>query len=366
MGYLIAISMLFFNIVESFKKKKIKLISIFCILIFILIYGANNYNPDYFNYLDMYNQVKAVGIGTSRGRDIGYKLLMYVAIKLGFQFQTFLIILSVLCFLVLSEIIKKYSYNNNYVYLLYFIYPFLLDVVQVRNFLLMCIVTYSVHILVEEKKHSKIRFLILMLLALTIHSSAILYFPLILIKLEKKDIVIKVMTIYMLLFCLVMIINGNRIPFIQEIISLFTDNLYVISWFENATNFGYLLFWAIHIFCFLLIKWSRKLIENRIEIKEHIDYKFINYTYWIIFVGFIWFPFYMVSIEFTRIIRNLFILIYIAFTITNRYLLKEDFQIKILYNLIVVSFVIFLFIIQIYIPHYNAVFKTVLENNLFW
>jgi hypothetical protein len=202
------------------------------------------------------------------------------------------------------------------------------------------------------------------LIAISIHSAALVYLPFIFINIKKRNTAIILAPMFIIMFSIITMLNGNEIPYIKSILGLFITNEYILSWFNQNTNLGFLLFWGMHILTFVIIKYSRGIVLNNplsIDVRQ---IKFVNLIYWFTLVGFIWFPFYMVSIEFTRLMRNLFILNYITFSITNKAI--NGYQNKIVYNFVVLLYTVFFFILQIYLPHYESVIKTVLENNYFW
>lgn len=366
MGYSLFISTILLNLVGVVRKNKSKFIIFVTVLIFWLLFAGNNYNPDYFNYLDLYNQVKLNGLSGVANRDFGYKLIMYFFTLIGAEYEVFVGFISFLGLFLISHIVNKYSPSPNTVFILYSIYPFLLDIVQVRNFLMMAVVLWSVTVLIEKQNEITVKFILIMLLAFSIHYSAILYFPIIVLQSKYKGSISVFINIFVILFSMIVLVNDNQIPFIKIILDIFTDNQYIFDWFNRATEWGFLFFWTMHISAFIFIKWTRKIIATRIQSLEQKDYIFVDTVYWVLLIGFIWFPFYMVSIEFIRILRNLFILIYIAASIANKYLNFHDLYLKIIYNITLVVFTFIFFYFQIYSPHLINVIQTVLENNWFY
>lgn len=366
MGYIITCFIIIVNLLGTTVKKNSKIIICLSIIAMWVLFGWNNNNPDYVNYFRSYNVIYFSDGLTLTGRDIGFKLLMNISSLIGLDYKGFLIITSIVGILLIHSTVKKYSTNSSFVYLLYFIYPFFLDVVQVRNFLMMAIIIYSIRFLLQDSKYSNLKYFLFNIVAVLMHSAAILYLPLLFIKKNNKNNLLKGVVLFSFLFSIIIFLNGNEIPFIKDIMRLFIDNQYIISWFDKKTEYGFLLFWGMHFLSFFMIRASRNLVLTNSDILDPIHIKFVNITYWVFVIGFIWFPFYMVSIEFTRLMRNLFLLNYISFTITNKALSQSRIESKVIYNTFVFAYTLCFFIIQIYSPHFEDVFVKILENNYLW
>lgn len=369
MGYIVALFYLILNLSGMFIKNLSKIIGVLSIIILWVLFGWNNNNPDYYIYERWYNEISFYSGFLLEGKDLGYKFLMNITSLFNIDYQGFVIIFSLTGLLLIHSTIRRFAANPHYVYLLYFIYPFLLDIVQVRNFLMMSIIIYSIKHLVEGSNKSKLKFLMLFLIAFSIHSSAILYFPLVFINNDRKNNLIAIMPIFIMLFSLIVFLNGNQIPFVQSMISFITGNEYIASWFEKNTDTGFLLFWAMQLITLLMIYISKKIAfknEGNLSTKE---LRFINLIFWISIIELIWLPLYMISIEFTRLMRNLFILNYIVFSITNKSLKSRSikkFSLKGGYNLLIIIYTLTFFIIQIFVPHFEDVVISIFENNLLW
>lgn len=230
---------------------------------------------------------------------------------------------------------------------------------------MMSIIIYSIRYLIQDSKYSNLKYLSWNIVAIFIHSSAILYLPLVFINKNNKKL-IKAVVLFSFLFSIIIFFNGNEIPFIQDIIRLFSDNEYILSWFDKKTEYGFFLFWGMHFFSFFMTSISRRIVLKNTVNLESTDVKFVNLVYWISVIGFIWFPFYMVSIEFTRLMRNLFLLNYISFTIANKALSVSRIESKVFYNIFIFAYTLCFFIIQIYTPHFEDVVLRILENNYLW
>lgn len=365
MGYLITLVISINSLLGASRKKYFVYFMIVTNLLMWLTFGWNFKNPDYFNYQIMYTSVQNSSGLLLEGKDLGFKLLMNLTSFLGMNYQMFIIILSFIGLILILITVKRFSPNPMYVYLLYFIFPYFLDIVQIRNFLMMSILIYSLRYLVEDKRKSITKYLVSTLIAASIHSVAVLYFPLVFVKSKNKNL-IRIGVFLSLCFSVIVFANNNEIPFIKQILGLFTDNRFILRWFDMNTNFGFLLPWSIHIFSYLIMLVSKKIINKYNQNLENNELHFFYAVYWVSVISFFFFPLYMVNTEFSRLMRNFSILYYISFSIANKAIGLKNARLKLKYNLLVIIYIFILVTIQLLIPHFDTVIKAVLENNLLW
>ena len=130
--------------------------------------------PDYENYQNAYNYI-------SQGHDysdlgIGWYYLCRLGVVIGLNFRTFKTVIVVVSCLIIRYSVKQFVRNSqsiNKFWSLYLIFPALLDCVQFRFFLAEAIFIFAVIFLIRQNTRGYITYGILILLASTIHSSAI-------------------------------------------------------------------------------------------------------------------------------------------------------------------------------------------------
>ena len=156
-----------------------------------LLMGTNFINADYFNYEAMYNAavyadmedvlspVRAMFLGMAR--DPGYALLNYIGNIVGLDYSMFRLITSCFYLLLLYQFIIKYKVNTSLVLVLYLIYPFLMDIIQVRNFFIESLLICAMYLYIKNPGvRGKWEYVIFLLIAGMFHSFAFLYIPFIL------------------------------------------------------------------------------------------------------------------------------------------------------------------------------------------
>jgi len=366
MTYIISSSLIFFNMIFAVKKRHKKFISFLLLFFMWILYWANTMNPDYVNYTNVYNEIQSgASVFDKSNYEIGYRLIIQAAVLLGINYETYLAILTICSFLLIHSTVKKYCQNYNYIYLLYFIFPFFLDVVQIRNFIIMAIFIYASKYLYDYSIKSKLKYIILILLASTIHLAAMFYLPMVIIGRNRKYLIHSV-ALLSILSCVFIVINNKQIPYINELAISMSSNEKIYNWLQINTNWGFLQSWFLQTASFLMMLYSRLMLKRKFpESIEH--YKankavvFVELVYLINLMSFIYFPLYIFASTFARLMRNLLLLNYISFAIVNENIRGRN---KLLFNVFVVGYVLVFFLVELYIPYSEGVLDSILQNNL--
>ena len=228
-----------------------------------------NYETAY-NYISMGNYYKDLGVGWYYLCTIGAKL------GLGYlQFKTLIIIVSML---LVNSTIKYFTKDCKYksfIWSLYLIFPVLLDCVQIRFFLAEAIVLYALRFLFDSNKRGIIKYIILVLLAATVHSSVLLYLIFLLYKIlgkyESKYIII------MILLTAILSIFKNEII---NLLSLVINQERIQRYFYSNDTLGIkgIISYTFIIFLFYYITnvIIKKCRENRLEEEKIHFFSFIS------------------------------------------------------------------------------------------
>lgn len=293
-------------------RKKTKRAHIFALLlIFLLIFLAakNRENPDYIAYKWMYESRMQV--------EIGWTFLEQLAINVGFQYDAFKSCIIIISFLLTYGGLVKLDVNENIIISLYAFYPFVMDAIQIRNFLATAILIYGYHFLIKNNKKGRIIFILLVLAASSIQS----LFPIFLVLLwinqknptsaRNKLIGIAVVSSFIVLVLL------KLFPGLVNTIGLMLFNSRpdkIDYYVQNNVGFGFLIFGAMHVLFTLGIYYCAKNNENATE-NEILLLKSI---FWADLLLLCTLPLLTIHIEFYRIYRNLCLLNFIAFPILLR------------------------------------------------
>jgi len=350
MTYLISGFLISINAFSSLFGNKSRVIKLLLLIMMWILFWGNFQSADYSNYLMRYNYIMQTGnIITSN--QIGFWLLMKIATIFGLEYNQFLMLLSILALLLIVSTVEKFTTKPQLVYILYFIYPFLLDIVQVRHFLAMAIVVFSLRYLSNDGIQNSIKFIIGILIAYSIHYISIIFIPLILLK------NIKIKKLYLIIF--IFLIIGIPLAYTnlyQIIASYFVPLKIVELYFSDRVKIGFLLQFFIQTVIFVMVHLSKRFLE-----KNESTNQFINTIYKTNLYLFLLFPLYIINGTFERAYRMIFIpnciIFSIAFTKTKK-------NTKVLFLMVLLVFVFILFIYYIYIPSRCTVFFPVFENNL--
>ena len=351
------------------KIKKIKVtdkLIISCVLVLFawILAGLNTWNPDYDLYKLSYDNMSWEKIADTRA--IGYSFVIFIFKSLGFSFQGYM---ALVCFLVLLSIyksIKQYTDNCNLAFFAYLIYPFLIDPIQIKQWVASAIVLYSLRYLTETTNKNIIRFVICVLLATLIHSSCVYYAVFILIFLIKSPFALLVTSfvasIGMLSLASILIDKIRYLDFFVQWTKGQLDN-YLLSANEVASKTYLFLLIGLTIGVMLYIKEygftrGQKVVNN--QIREYSDILTKVSLLCIPSLGFM-----IVHQEFYRLFRGMFF-VYYAMFFYKRNALSRSF--KILFIIAGIAIALFMFYKEFSSTayYYEAVTKPLFENNIFF
>ena len=343
----------FFAVVSGLILSKSRIMYTINFLYLWILIGWNSGNPDYETYRIVYESYKYNNY-THSTFEVGFQFLMRFFSRMGLSYQQFLIIVSLMCLCLISTVILKFSNRPTGVLSLYLLFPFLLDVVQIRSFIASSVVLYSFHYLNKENKNNKYIYTILIVLATLMHYSTIFYFLFCIIFFVDSKTIRKYSLIF---FPISILFQGIIFRFVNifipsDITGRYSDGLNI----SYITLFMYIIYLFIII---LLLQYSKANKGNDEDIKISNDEQdiIIDINYLMLFIV----PFIMSSLEYFRIQRGIMILNYIVIL---SILGKKKIKIR---NLFMITF-IYLFIFSaflffIYINLREGVFIEVLENN---
>jgi len=350
MTYVISGLLIIANFISSLLKGKGKLLSrMLLVFMWILFWGSYN-NADYLNYRTFYDYVSNYGAGFSTS-DVGFVMLARFAAKFGLEYHHFLMILSFVGIYLITETAKKYSTKPQLVYMLYFIHPYLLDVVQIRNFFAMAIIIYCFRYIEQEGIGNNIKFVVGVLIAFSIHAISILFLPIVLLK--KLEVRRLALVVFIVLLIGIPLAYSN---FFQIVASKIVGVQRVENYFINRARFGFLIQFFIQFFIFLMIHYSKVVIEKRNGANKFVDLVYKTNLYLITL-----FPLYIINGTFERGFRMIMILNYIVFS--KLYMTSNIREKGIILGVIFV-FAFLLFSHYIFMPYRDTVLFPIFQNNL--
>ena len=356
--------------VNIYSKKNNKFddyLGLVIMVVLTIIMAHNKNNLDYANYAESYYKLSNL-----KGAEFCYFVLQYIGRSAGLSFECFRILIYVIGMFVLWIAIHKIIKQTWIFYSLYFLFPFFLDVIEIRNYLGLTIFVYAFTILVSGGVLYKIKFVFFILVAAGFHNVYLVFLPFIFFVNEGcsnyKKIILSVATLLSIILMLFLpdltlkfinwcykiikgeIVEGDRTNYLSDI----------------HTRYGYLLILFEQIATFV-ISYLELQVVSRVPIEEQsiIDRKqkkFIEIVFWLNFYAFIFCPLYRIHGQFTRIMQNIMLLTHIAFVATlNVSKNHKSSQLK----LIIFSYclyVLFFFLYVIIYTHFNDIFIQIFTN----
>jgi len=214
----------------------------------------------------------------------------------------------------------------------------------------------------------KVRYVILLLLATTIHRVSLVYLPMIFIRPEKKNNLIYCLATCSLLFSILFLLNNKEIPIFGPYIEYYIGQDRYLHYFKSKARWGSVLFCYLQLSSFIMIMLSKRIYykyNRNLTTTYYCDAnrKYINIMYYINLLLIIYMPLYILNVNFTRIIRNIILLNYIVYSKVNDVI--DNIDIKVLYNILVIIYILAYFIILI-IPQKEDIIMSVINNNIIY
>lgn len=315
---------------EYITKKKIKnFLTIAMFIILIVIMGANTQNPDttiYEEYIFNKNEFFS--------KDFGFGILVSIFKKMNLDYYALKMFVSVVGFILINHTLKKYVEDYKPFFVLYIIYPYFFDVVQVRNFLAMSIFIYSIPYLLEDTKKGNIKYFVLVLLAATIQKTALIYLPILFVrKINNQKYSKKLFGVIIVISILISIYR----PLLNSFISFLINN--VSGYLEGLgtklsiqTNFGWIVQWGIQFTNYYFINAGRNIIykfsseDSSISDKTNKMKKYSTLILNINYYMFLFLPLYILTPTFARIMRNVLVLNYVVYVFVIELVAHEKME----------------------------------------
>ncbi|WP_368259059.1 MULTISPECIES: EpsG family protein [Enterococcus] len=343
------------NTKENFLKK-FSLTSLIPILIMWAIFSFNTDNVDMDTYKYLYYILPSLPLKETVGLEFGFVIIIRIFNYLSLNFQFFNFFIGSFCIVLLVRFVNLVSNNKFLVYILYFIFPFFLDVVQTRNTIAYLIVLNSLKFLLE-KKHLK--FIFSVVLASFFHVSALFFLIFLLVNYKKTNI----LTLFFIPVPLVLIL-------FKEIISkllLFLPNGYKYVVYLQGTSMSIVFI----VYILLVINYIASIFvsQNNLILNKKYNYLDKFQIYFIkkipIFNLLLILSVVLVSldVDFFRIVRNMMILNYVnlSFTIYKGKLLKSS---SMFFSIIQFTIIIIFAYLFLYTNQIDTVILRILNNNI--
>lgn len=272
-----------------------KLFNYLIIVFLIVIMAGNTNNPDTQIYLNIYKSTEFFS------KDFGFGYLILLFNKMNLSFYALRFVISAIGIILIDFTLKKLKADKRIFYILYVLYPFFFDLVQMRNFLAMSIVFFAFYILTNSNKYNRLKYVILVLLAASFQKTALAYLPFAF--LDKTDKYFNIIYAVIILVSLYLAFNrGTLLTFSNFLDQNFSENLNGLhSKLLEQTRFGWIVTWAYQFINYFSIKY---IYDKKKDILTKSEYQCAKIAHYINKYMFIFLPLYILTPTFSRIMRN--------------------------------------------------------------
>lgn len=339
-------------------KKKSPFFTLILILFMWTLFGWSSNTADYeFHRNKYYNSDGNILVEPI------YSFLSKLFKMFGFQYEQFLIITSGIMFIFLYIIIKKQTNRSAFMIGLYFIFPFVFNVVIFRFSIGMFFSYWGIYHLINERKNSKaiLYSIIFFVLAGLTHFSLLILLVMLLIRfLSVNKIIILVSIADILIYALL------KSSVLLSSLKMLEGNILLnkVSYVLNATPIGLAKIRIIQVLIFFIV-----FVIMYFILKRYVDSEFslkilkMNILIMII-VPILWLNSDMYRVQLVLILYNYFFIDKALKNSTPKIYYKSNILITmgaIVYALILLW--MYVFTNEVWI---NNVFKAIFENNLLW
>src|SRR5699024_11430871 len=124
-------------------------------------------------------------------------------------------------------------------------YAVIMDSEQFRNWIALTILLSGIHLLESSKYIDRFKFLLVWIASISFHYSFIFYAPLLFVTGENNNKWLKRFVIISMSFSLIIILNGNEIPF-QSFIIDYTGNCVIVDYLNYYYIFDFLITYILY------------------------------------------------------------------------------------------------------------------------
>lgn len=265
-------------------------------------------------------------------RQFGFFYINKLFMELGFSFGEMRFISSTIMFLTVIYLIRKITVRWQYVVVLYAVYPFVLDLIQTRNFIIEIFLTLAIYMYAKEENRIKrvVKYVCTIVAGMSFHTMALIYLPALLTSRVNKIKNILFMMAFLSPFFARFIIDNNA----EILLALGLDNtplqlylMYVNGMTSDAdvkNPFTRFLRLWIMVVCFWgfiyfidkrVTLWNKKVAYNNDDLMVEWKLRFIRttkmmwkYSLWLL-------PVLALTPSMERVPRNLMLSFFISFAL---------------------------------------------------
>lgn len=286
-----------------------------CFFVLLLyIFSFNTDNNDYIPYKTFYDGYSYSGFSYITNNSNSSPLFS-VSVKLGrllgLDFNFYRLFIFLIISLIFYFVLRKHIEFGCFL-ILYSIFPFFLDLVQLRYFLSVGCIFFAIICLLNEKK---VLFLILTIVSSLFHSMNIVFIFLLFLPFGKK-LPSKFSKILCGIAVLIVCLRSAQL----SVVNILINNLNRISFFDEYRHYldssvknGYLLYFIYQIFNIVFAYYIDMRLQKETEINEF-QQKIVNFNLNFQLMGMLFVILTTININFSRYFRVIYIINAVAFS----------------------------------------------------
>lgn len=270
---------------------------------------------DYANYLRNYNNLADRGLADYSGTEPGYFILTKIFHSLGFSFD---VVYKVFVFFMIAAVAYVIKRNTKHIcvpMVLFLWYPAIMSAYNTREGIAMAISLFAIQILIDGKERCILKYVILILLASSIHTSALFYLLFIIVKFQNQ--ISKKRLILIVILGVAGMLAVDNLSIIQSMLGARRFTYYFGTSHVTASTIAASIMWQISI-CVIIYILKNVKVSSRGGISFHNDAVelkkgYFEYTEKICLLLLVLCPLYAYTFTYIRLTRNLLVFVYIYF-----------------------------------------------------
>ena len=264
-----------------------------------------------------------------QGHDYGFIYVSHFFRDLGLNYYQFQFLYYYLAISLMVIGLINITPHRLLVYILYFFFPFFLNLVQLRNFMVFAILIFATGYCHKNSNqiNSKIVWCLLILLAASQHIVALAYLPFAFCWNNKK--VLNIIIIGSLIISVFLLISPDEfVQVFTNLIEQIIDEDRASTYSVRSTHFGSVVMVVEAILMIVIAKYSAYFInETRFQINATDSNYIVNSTHFIFIINLLYYssvfwPLYFLNGSFSRLMQNEFVLVYVFIAYVVRILIS--------------------------------------------
>ncbi|WP_245219061.1 EpsG family protein [Pseudomonas vranovensis] len=316
-----------------------------------MLYGWNYWNGDREAYELYYHTRDTLA---SWGKEVGYGYLNIFFSHAGLSYQGFQVIISFVTLLLVWRYVLKRALAPLASLLIYLVCFFPLDFVLVRNSLSFAIFLQAMLVLFENKSYSRLKYVLLIILAASIHQSALLFLFFIVMPVNRVVSFWRFFFIFFSFICVYILVR-YCVPLPASLASHFS--YYDTSLKSSLANL------AVHVFSVTLVLFA--VFAERLSLRQVFDAAgrdkelvfILNLNLFSLFFVVLYFE----SEIFVRLFRTI-VFFNMLYCVNSLFLRRRSYFFLGLYLLFFAGYLVLFYIVPV--AHFSVL--PLLRNNLLW